>query len=124
MIQAAELENILTLSPLLSEKLTKKLINVIENELVVADGGVNMVPDGPAAPSVLASPAWILGKCMRALQQRPHAEWATEINLSDWAQSSIKNWGSSPEILAGLTPLARSRYFFTFFFQIEYLGLR
>jgi hypothetical protein len=105
-----ELDNILTLSPLLSEKLTKKLIDVIDIELLAADKGMNMVSEGIDAPSVLGGPAWILGACMRALQQRPHTEWTKEINISDWTRKGVKEWGSSPEFLAGLTPLARSRY--------------
>lgn len=96
----------MALSPLFSGKLTKKLIDVIDAEFLAADKGANTGINGS---SVLASPAWILGTCMRALQQRPPIEWPTEINISDWIQGGIKEWGSSPEFLAGLTPLARSR---------------
>lgn len=92
---------------------------MINNELQVPvtiadtntdDGDVQMSSNSLNTSSVLANPAWILGTCMHALHKRTHSEWTTKVDICDWIRSGTKNWGSAPEVLAGLTPLARIRY--------------
>jgi U3 small nucleolar RNA-associated protein 20 len=96
----------------MSDKLTTKLIGLINNELQPSTASTREEDDVQVTSqdSVLTRPAWILGTCMNALQKRNHSEWATKVNICNWIRSGLKNWGTTPEVVAGLAPLARMRY--------------
>ncbi|KAF9449246.1 hypothetical protein P691DRAFT_667809, partial [Macrolepiota fuliginosa MF-IS2] len=116
-LAAAELNNILSMSPFFSDKLTTKLVEMINHVLQItpgankADGEIQIDSAGDASTdhNLLARPAWVLGTCMQALHKRTQSEWATKADICEWIRSGTRNWGTSPEVLAGLAPLARSR---------------
>ncbi|KAF5354672.1 hypothetical protein D9756_005618 [Leucocoprinus leucothites] len=109
---AAEIDNILAFSPFMSHKLTTKLIGFINTELQLStnNSGDVQIPSLEADDNdiVLARPAWILGTCMKALQHRDHSEWATKVDICSWIRSGTRSWGTVPEVVSGLAPLART----------------
>jgi hypothetical protein len=99
----------------MSEKLTTKLIGLIDRELQPSTGSeedVQMLSTVEESSIVLAKPVWILATYMQALQKRDPTEWATKVDIYKWICSGTKNWGVAPEVVAGLAPLARMRYRF------------
>lgn len=115
-MQVVELDGILTLSPFMGENFTTKLVEAINQQLRLNESedvlmrSSNATTNDNNHTSVLANPARILGACMQALQRRAHSEWSTQVDIRDWIRTGTKTWSTSPEVLAGLAPLARARF--------------
>ena len=101
----------------MTENLTTRLIGLINRELYPSHGEDVQITSLEANNDgiVLATPAWILGTCMQALQQRNHSEWDTVVDIYNWICTGAKRWGKTPEVIAGLVPLARMRWEFYLF---------
>jgi len=95
----------------MTEKLTIKLIELINRELYIPDGeDVQMTPPEATKDDItLTTPAWILGACMQTLQQRNHSEWDAIVDICDWIRTGARCWVMAPEVIAGLVPLAQMR---------------
>lgn len=140
LMQAVELDSILALSPFFSDKFTSRLVEMINQELQSPsvspatatdtdafnandvqmdsmDATDSSTSHGDNTGTILARPAWVIGTCMQVLQRRAHSEWATKVDICDWIRKGSKNWGTSPEVLAGLAPLVRLRSVFPLFFH-------
>ncbi|KAF6761032.1 U3 snoRNP protein Utp20 [Ephemerocybe angulata] len=95
---AAEVNDILTLSPFFSPTITPVIISLIDAFLISS-------PPAPAPTNPAAS--WILGTALDALSNRSKDEWAQKVDARKWASLVLERWGQSSELLEAMVQLAQ-----------------
>ncbi|KAF8161520.1 armadillo-type protein [Crassisporium funariophilum] len=100
----AELEDILTLSPLFSGGICSPLIELINSTI---DSTV-LLEANTTPTTIQANSARVLGACMQALAKRDKIEWGGKLPLAAWSIKGIGHWSWSSDVLGGLFVLAQA----------------
>ncbi|KAF6761034.1 hypothetical protein DFP72DRAFT_1002832 [Ephemerocybe angulata] len=112
---AAEVNDILTLSPFFSPTITPVIISLIDTFLINS-------PPAPAPTNPAAS--WILGTALDALSNRNKEEWAQKVDARKWASLVLERWGQSSELLEAMVQLAQELPPSRLQFSTEYATLK
>ncbi|KAG6844945.1 hypothetical protein H0H87_002278 [Tephrocybe sp. NHM501043] len=101
---ATELDDILTLTPLLSPAVCPVVVDIIKGILVVA-----AQVDTEADSTLNLNSARTLGACMAALATRDASEWSSQVSaeLPSWMVTCSAHWGGESAVLEGLVSISQ-----------------
>jgi U3 small nucleolar RNA-associated protein 20 len=108
LLQAVELNDILTLSSFFSSAVSPLLVD-IANRMMTAAGKTK-----EEYRESVSNSAWVLGTCMQALAKRDASEWSELLDLTSWTRTCVEGWAWSADVLGGLCALSQARYVLSF----------
>lgn len=86
------------LLPLCAQPMAELLVGIVESYMSTSN-----------TPPETKDSARIIGLCMQAISRRPAVEWASKVNVSQWARTGLRHWSWSHDFISGVVAIAHAR---------------